>query len=57
MAKKQVKSVPALSAFHAQMIIDAHEIDLEDGEEADLLLAQNPELYEAYRRLIAIARS
>lgn len=40
---------------HAKMIIDAHEINLDEGEETELLEANNPELAEAYRELIDFA--
>lgn len=53
---KKAKSA-ALTPEQAQAIIDAHEINLDDGEESELLEANNPELYEAYRALLAVANS
>lgn len=45
-----------LTKQHAVAIVEAHEIAINDGdEETDLLKEQNPELYEAYKALIAIA--
>jgi hypothetical protein len=45
----------ALTKEQAQNIVDAHEINLDDGEETELLEANNPELADAYRALLAIA--
>ena len=44
-----------LTKEQAQAIIDAHEINMDDGEETELLEANNPELADAYRALLAIA--
>ena len=44
-----------LTREQAQAIIDAHEINMDDGEETELLEANNPELADAYRALLAIA--
>lgn len=46
----------ALTKEQAQEIVSAHEIELLDGdEETELLEANNPELAEAYRALLAMA--
>ena len=44
-----------LTKEQAQAIIDAHGINLDYGEETDLLEINNPELADAYRALLAIA--
>ena len=44
-----------LSQHHAKLICDAREINLDDGEETDLLRENNPGLYAAYEAIIAIA--
>lgn len=45
-----------LTQAQAQSLVEAHEIEqMTKGEEARLLAANNPELYEAYRRLLQIA--
>lgn len=45
-----------LTKEQAQVLIDAHDIRLdEDDEETELLLENNSELYEAYQALISIA--
>ena len=44
-----------LSKYHAKLICDAHEINLDEGEETDLLRENNPELYAAYEAIISIA--
>jgi hypothetical protein len=38
--------------YHAQLIIENFEIDRIDEEEASLLSAHNPELYEAFKALV-----
>jgi len=40
---------------HAQAIIEAHEINMDEGEETEMLDEQNPELADAYRALIEFA--
>jgi len=45
----------ALTKEQAQSIVDAHEINLDEGEETEMLWAQNPELADAYCALLAIA--
>ncbi len=42
---------------HAQMIIDAHEINMDEGEETEMLDENNPELAEAYRALLEFAEA
>ena len=44
-----------LTKDQAQAIIDAHEINMDDGEETETLDENNPELAAAYRVLLAIA--
>ncbi len=44
-----------LTKEHAQAIIDAHEIKMDEGEETEMLEANNPELAEAYRALLEFA--
>lgn len=44
-----------LTPEHARLIIEAHDIDLDDEEEAELLADNNPELHEAYVALIQFA--
>lgn len=44
-----------LTKDQAQAIIDAHEINMDDGEETEMLVENNPELADAYRALLAIA--
>jgi len=39
----------------AQAIINAHEINMNDGEETELLEENNPELADAYRALLILA--
>lgn len=46
---------PNFTAAMAQCIIDAHEINMDEGEETDLLRANNPELAEAYEMLLYLA--
>lgn len=46
---------PMLTKEQAQAIIDAHEINMDDGEETEMLDENNPELADAYRALLAIA--
>lgn len=41
----------------ARLIIEAHEIYLDDEEEVSLLEENNPELLEAYRALLVFASS
>jgi hypothetical protein len=41
--------------MHAQAIVEAHEITLADSEESQMLLEQNPDLYEAYEWLLTVA--
>lgn len=49
---------PELTAQQAQMVCDAHEINMDtDNEETDLFERNNPRLAEAYRALLAIASS
>lgn len=45
-------------AYDARAIVDAHEIDrlVDNEEEWQLLEDNNPELAEAYTRLLALAR-
>lgn len=45
----------ALTKEQAQNIVDAHEINLDDGDETEMLEANNPELADAYRALLEIA--
>lgn len=47
----------ALTKQQAQAIIDAHEINMDEGEETEMLEENNPDLADAYRALIAIANS
>jgi hypothetical protein len=44
-----------LTKEQAQAIIEALDINLEDGEESQLLLENNSELFYAYMALLAIA--
>ena len=44
-----------LTKEQAQAIVDAHEINLDDGEETEMLEDNNPELADAYRALLAIS--
>ena len=46
-----------LTKDEAQAIVDAHEIDatMNNEEEAELLEANNPELFAAYKRILKIA--
>lgn len=45
-----------LTKEHVQLIIEAHEIRMdEDDEETQLLDQHNPELADAYRELLAFA--
>ncbi len=44
-----------LSKEEAALIIEAHEINMDDGEETELLEKNNPELAAAYRSLLAVA--
>jgi hypothetical protein len=48
-----------MTSKQAQLIVEAHEIMqlLDDGEEVDLLLKNNPELYEAYVALRILAEA
>lgn len=40
----------------ARLILEAHEIDMSDTEEMELLEQYNPELLEAYKALIAFSQ-
>jgi hypothetical protein len=40
----------------AALIIEAHEINMDDGEETEMLEENNPELADAYRALLAFAK-
>jgi len=44
-----------LTKAQAQALIDAHEINLDDDEDMEILEEHNPELADAYRALFAIA--
>ena len=44
-----------LTKEQAQNIVDAHFINLDDGEETEILEDNNPELVAAYRALLKIA--
>lgn len=46
-----------LTAEQARAIIEAHDIVLDGSLETDLLLVQNPILYDAYEVLLQIAQS
>lgn len=40
---------------HAKLIIEAHDISMDDEEEAEMLEENNPELAEAYYALLNFA--
>jgi hypothetical protein len=48
-----------MTAEQAQMIMEAHEIEqtLDNNEEAELLLHNDPDLYEAYIALRNLAQA
>ena len=65
MTHKEPKGCPAPGACSAMItltqgqalnIVNAHEINLDDGEETEMLEANNPELADAYRALLEIAK-
>lgn len=58
-AKKKAKksAAPAFTPRHARWIIDAHDLDVDDPEESEMLRENNPDLYEAYEALKAFAHS
>jgi len=45
----------ALTTQQAQAIVEAHEINLDEGEETEMLEANNPELAAAYKALLILA--
>lgn len=51
--------IPKLTPSQAQHILDAYDIDvmMQDEEEVDLLMANNPDLLEAYNVLQEIANT
>lgn len=50
-----IEELKMLTRQQAQIIIDTHEITMDEGEETEMLEENNPELADAYRALLEFA--